>query len=88
MAGASLLTLLDDIATLLDDVALMTKKATAKTAGVLGDAEARRCREACKPQRCTPARCRVQARGHTPAQLLLTRRSNLQRCAYSSDRLH
>ena len=37
MAGASLLTLLDDIATLLDDVALMTKKATAKTAGVLGD---------------------------------------------------
>lgn len=37
MAGASLLTLLDDIATLLDDVALMTKVATQKTAGVLGD---------------------------------------------------
>jgi uncharacterized protein len=37
MAGASLLTLLDDIATLLDDVAIMTKMATKKTAGVLGD---------------------------------------------------
>ncbi|MDO5101807.1 MAG: DUF808 domain-containing protein [Lautropia sp.] len=37
MAGASLLTLIDDIATLLDDVAVLTKKAGAKTAGVLGD---------------------------------------------------
>lgn len=37
MAGASLLTLLDDIATLLDDVAVMTKLAAKKTAGVLGD---------------------------------------------------
>lgn len=37
MAGASLLTLIDDIATLLDDVAVMTKMATKKTAGVLGD---------------------------------------------------
>ncbi|ROR97982.1 hypothetical protein EDC56_3651 [Sinobacterium caligoides] len=37
MAGASLLTLLDDIATLLDDVAVMTKVAATKTAGVLGD---------------------------------------------------
>ncbi|HRQ35390.1 MAG: DUF808 domain-containing protein [Xanthomonadaceae bacterium] len=37
MAGASLLTLLDDIATLLDDVAAMTKAAAAKTSGVLGD---------------------------------------------------
>ncbi|MBJ6136780.1 DUF808 domain-containing protein [Marinobacter litoralis] len=37
MAGASLLTLLDDIATMLDDVALMTKVAGKKTAGVLGD---------------------------------------------------
>jgi len=37
MAGASLLTLLDDIASLLDDVAALTKAATAKTAGVLGD---------------------------------------------------
>jgi predicted DNA repair protein MutK len=37
MAGTSLLTLLDDIATLLDDVAVMTKVATKKTAGVLGD---------------------------------------------------
>ncbi len=37
MAGASLLTLLDDIATVLDDVALMTKVAARKTAGVLGD---------------------------------------------------
>ena len=37
MAGASLITLLDDIATVLDDVALMTKVAAQKTAGVLGD---------------------------------------------------
>ena len=37
MAGASLLTLLDDIAVLLDDVAVMTKLAAKKTAGVLGD---------------------------------------------------
>lgn len=37
MAGASLLTLLDDIATLLDDVSVMTKVAAQKTAGVLGD---------------------------------------------------
>lgn len=37
MAGASLLTLLDDVTTLLDDVALLTKTTTQKTAGVLGD---------------------------------------------------
>jgi predicted DNA repair protein MutK len=37
MAGTSLLTLLDDIATILDDVAVMTKVAAKKTAGVLGD---------------------------------------------------
>ena len=37
MAGASLLTLLDDIASILDDVALMSKVAAKKTAGVLGD---------------------------------------------------
>ena len=37
MAGASLLALLDDIASVLDDVAAMTKVATKKTAGVLGD---------------------------------------------------
>lgn len=37
MAGASLLTLLDDIASVLDDVALMTKIAAKKTTGVLGD---------------------------------------------------
>ncbi|MBX9901970.1 MAG: DUF808 domain-containing protein [Burkholderiaceae bacterium] len=37
MAGASLLTLLDDIATVLDDVAVMAKVAAKKTAGVLGD---------------------------------------------------
>ena len=37
MAGASLFTLLDDIATMLDDVAVMTKVAAKKTAGVLGD---------------------------------------------------
>ena len=37
MSGASLLALLDDIATVLDDVALMTKVAAKKTAGVLGD---------------------------------------------------
>ncbi len=37
MAAASLLALLDDIATVLDDVALLTKVAAKKTAGVLGD---------------------------------------------------
>ena len=37
MAGSSLLTLLDDIATLLDDISVMTKVAAKKTAGVLGD---------------------------------------------------
>ncbi|WP_407352792.1 DUF808 domain-containing protein [Luteimonas sp. R10] len=37
MAGASLLTLLDDIASILDDVSLLTKVAAKKTAGVLGD---------------------------------------------------
>ena len=37
MAGSSLLVLIDDIATVLDDVAVMTKAATKKTAGVLGD---------------------------------------------------
>lgn len=37
MAASSLLTLLDDIATILDDVAVLTKVATKKTAGVLGD---------------------------------------------------
>jgi len=37
MAAASLLALLDDIATVLDDVAVLTKVAAWKTAGVLGD---------------------------------------------------
>jgi uncharacterized protein len=37
MAGASLIALIDDIASVLDDVALLTKAATKKTAGVLGD---------------------------------------------------
>jgi uncharacterized protein len=37
VAGASLLTLLDDIASVLDDVSVMTKVAAKKTAGVLGD---------------------------------------------------
>lgn len=37
MAGTSLLALLDDIATLLDDVGAMTKVATKRTAGMLGD---------------------------------------------------
>jgi len=37
VAGSNLLTLIDDIASLLDDVAAMTKVATKKTAGVLGD---------------------------------------------------
>lgn len=37
MAGTSLLTLLDDIATLLDDISVMGKVAAKKTAGVLGD---------------------------------------------------
>jgi len=35
--ASSLLALIDDIATLLDDVSVMTKVATKKTAGVLGD---------------------------------------------------
>jgi hypothetical protein len=37
VAGASLLALLDDIATVLDDVSVLTKVAAKKTAGVLGD---------------------------------------------------
>ncbi|MCC6404085.1 MAG: DUF808 domain-containing protein [Fimbriimonadaceae bacterium] len=37
MAGSSFFALFDDIATILDDVATMTKVATKKTAGVLGD---------------------------------------------------
>jgi uncharacterized protein len=37
MATGSLLALLDDIATILDDVSVLTKVATQKTAGVLGD---------------------------------------------------
>lgn len=37
MAGASLLALIDDIASILDDVSVMTKVAAKKTAGVLGD---------------------------------------------------
>jgi predicted DNA repair protein MutK len=37
VAVASLLALIDDIANVLDDVATLTKVATAKTAGVLGD---------------------------------------------------
>lgn len=37
VAGASLFTLIDDIASVLDDVAVLTKVAAKKTAGVLGD---------------------------------------------------
>jgi len=37
MAASSLLALIDDITTVLDDVAILTKVATKKTAGVLGD---------------------------------------------------
>src|SRR5262245_49923174 len=37
MPAAGLIALLDDIASVLDDVALLTKVATKKTAGVLGD---------------------------------------------------
>ncbi|MFT5755830.1 MAG: putative DNA repair protein MutK [Alteromonadaceae bacterium] len=37
MAGSSLLTLIDDIATVLDDVAILSKVAVKKSAGVLGD---------------------------------------------------
>ncbi len=37
MAAGSLLTLLDDIASILDDVSILSKKAVAKTSGVLGD---------------------------------------------------
>src|SRR5688500_4122701 len=37
MPAGSLLTVIDDIASVLDDVAVLTKVATKKTAGVLGD---------------------------------------------------
>src|SRR3954463_16323348 len=37
MPGASLIAVLDDIASVLDDVAALTKIATQKTSGVLGD---------------------------------------------------
>src|SRR5215475_13417178 len=37
MAGASLLALIDDIASVLDDVSILTKVAAKKAAGVLGD---------------------------------------------------
>jgi predicted DNA repair protein MutK len=37
VAGASLLALIDDIATILDDVSVLSKVAAKKTAGVLGD---------------------------------------------------
>jgi predicted DNA repair protein MutK len=37
MAGTSLIALIDDIASILDDIALLTKVATKKTVGVLGD---------------------------------------------------
>ncbi|MGQ8367464.1 DUF808 domain-containing protein [Glaciecola sp. 1036] len=37
MAGSTLLTLLDDIATMLDDIAILSKVAAKKTTGVLGD---------------------------------------------------
>jgi predicted DNA repair protein MutK len=37
LMATSLLALIDDIASVLDDVALLTKVATKKTAGVLGD---------------------------------------------------
>lgn len=37
MAGTSLFALIDDIASALDDISIMTKVATKKTAGVLGD---------------------------------------------------
>lgn len=37
MAGSSLLTLIDDIASILDDVAMLSKVAAKKTSGVLGD---------------------------------------------------
>lgn len=37
MAGASLLSLLDDIAALLDDVAILTRMAAQKTVGLVGD---------------------------------------------------
>ena len=37
MAAGSLLSLFDDIATLLDDISVMSKVATQKTAGLIGD---------------------------------------------------
>ena len=49
LAGSSLLTLLDDIATLLDDISVMGKLAAKKTAGVLGDDLMRNKFQACGP---------------------------------------
>ena len=43
MAGANLLTLLDDIATLLDDVAVLSKVAMKKTTGVLAGRSCSQC---------------------------------------------
>ena len=37
MAGTSLLSLIDDIASLLDDIAMLSKVSAKKTSGVLGD---------------------------------------------------
>lgn len=72
MAGASLFTLLDDIATVLDDVAVMTKVAAKKTAGVLGDDLALNAQQVTgvKPDRELPVVWAV-AKGSTLNKLIL-----------------
>mgnify|MGYP001090198200 FL=1 len=72
MAGASLLTLLDDIATVLDDVALMSKMAAKKTAGVLGDDLALNAQQVSgvASERETPLGCAV-AKGSFKNKLIL-----------------
>jgi predicted DNA repair protein MutK len=72
MAGVSLLTLIDDIASVLDDVAVMTKVAAKKTAGVLGDDLALNAQQVSgvNPDRELPVVWAV-ARGSTKNKLIL-----------------
>jgi uncharacterized protein len=72
MAGTTLFTLLDDLAALLDDVAALTKVATQKTAGVLGDDLALNAEQVAgvDPERELPVVWAV-ARGSTVNKLIL-----------------
>ena len=70
--ASSLLALLDDIATILDDVSVMTKVATKKTAGVLGDDLALNAQQVAgvKPERELPVVWAV-AKGSSVNKLIL-----------------